>query len=82
MDEASGEVRSWRCAISQGRGRFREVCRLRFIVVLLAVALLPGVLSACGDSRTRSVRLGMYVSQLPRVGLALEQSKRLFSRID
>jgi hypothetical protein len=57
-------VRRWRFVTSQDRGRFREARRLRFIVVLLTVALLPAVLSACGDAGPRSVRLGTYVSQL------------------
>lgn len=34
------------------------------MVVVLSVTLLPGVLSACGEARSRSVRFGAYVSQL------------------
>jgi hypothetical protein len=55
----SGELRRWRFAISGSRMR----C-YRFIVVLLTVALLAGGLFACGDVRSRPVRLGTYISQL------------------
>jgi hypothetical protein len=64
LAQASGDVRRWRFAISQGRARFPKVRRVGLIAVLLAVVLLPGVLSACGDARPRSVRFGAYVSKL------------------
>jgi hypothetical protein len=62
--DTSGDVCRWRFVTSQGRGRLREAPGRRLIVVLLMLAPLVCVLPACGDASPRSVRLGVYVSQL------------------
>lgn len=61
---ASGNIHRWRVVTIQDHGRFRKARRLGFMVALLSVALLSGVLSACGEARPRSARFGTYVSQL------------------
>lgn len=57
---------------SQSYGRLREESSnpcvgrvtMRFVAICLTLALSLGVLSGCGGSGSRSVRLGTYVGQL------------------
>jgi hypothetical protein len=49
---------------SQGGGRVRRAGLRGFMVIALGAIFLTGMLSACGEAKSRSVRFGVYVSHL------------------